>query len=68
MLQYDNDKDGSIDYRDFQHYVRSKEKAIKRAFKALDEDSSGTISAVELVGFAQQQQCLAYLNCLSLSP
>ncbi|KAK9805412.1 hypothetical protein WJX73_002357 [Symbiochloris irregularis] len=48
LKQYDEDKDGTVDFWDFQHYVMRKERAIRRAFKALDEDDSGAISLIEL--------------------
>ena len=55
LKQYDTDRDGSIDYWEFQHYVRRKERAVRRAFSSLDADGSGYISVDELVSPVQKE-------------
>ena len=47
--QYDADRSGTVDFREFKAYVSQKEAKVWKAFQALDADRSGSITPDEIV-------------------
>ena len=49
MDKYDLDKDGSIDFADFVHYVMEHEKGLRLSFAMVDHNQDGNFVVVVLV-------------------